>query len=106
MKKFVALTAVAVVFALSATGCGFVADGPFGWGYTANKTAVSSGPAKTGVKKGSACVTAFFGFVSLGDASIEAAMKDGGIKQNHTVNKENMSVVGVYSKQCTLVTGE
>ncbi len=33
-------------------------------------------------KRGDSCITAFFGFVSVGDASIEAAMKNGGIKKD------------------------
>ncbi len=106
MKKFAVLAAVVAAVAFGTTGCGFVADGPFGWGYTATKTAVSTGPAKTGAKKGDACVTAFFGFISIGDASIEAAMKNGGIKQIFSVNRDNLSILGIFTKQCTLVAGE
>jgi hypothetical protein len=106
MRKFTILVTIAVVFALGVTGCGFVADGPFGWGYTATKTAVSIGTAKAAGKKGEACVTAFFGFVALGDASIGAAMKNGEIKQIFSIDRDNLSVFGIYTKQCTIVTGD
>jgi len=106
MKRTVVAIAVLAVLAVGTTGCGFVADGPFGWGYTASKTAVSTGTAKTGSKKGTACVTAFFGFTSIGDASIGAAMKNGSIKEIFTVDKDNVSYFGTYTKQCTMVTGE
>jgi hypothetical protein len=106
MKRTVVAVAVLALLAVGTTGCGFVADGPFGWGYTASKTAVSTGSAKTGTKKGSACVTGFFGFISIGDASIGTAMKNGGIKEIFSVDKDNLSVFGTYTKQCTIVTGE
>ncbi len=104
MKKIFLLCGVLSLMALS--GCGFVADGPFGWVYTDSKTPVAVGTSKTGSKEGKACVTSFFGALSVGDASIEAAMKSAGIKEINTINKKNLSVFGTYTKQCTIVTGE
>jgi len=106
MKRTVVTAAVLAVLAMGTTGCGFVADGPFGWGYTSSKTAVSTGSSKTGSKKGTACITSYFGFTSIGDASIGEAMKNGGIKEISTVDKDNLSVFGTYTRQCTVVTGE
>ncbi len=106
MKRKAVAVAVLALFTMGSAGCGFVADGPFGWGYTSSRTAVSTGPAKTGAKKGTACITSFFGFTSVGDGSIGAAMKNGGIKEIATVDKDNFSVFGTYTKQCTIVTGE
>jgi len=106
MKRTLVAAAVLAVLAVGTSGCGFVADGPFGWGYTASKTAVSIGTAKTGSKKGTACVTSFFGLTSIGDASIGTAMKNGSIKEVFTVDKDNLSVFGTYTKQCTVVSGE
>jgi hypothetical protein len=106
MKKKIIAGALMALMAVGATGCGFVADGPFGWGYTSSKTAISTGSAKTGSKRGTACVTGFFGFTSMGDGSIGAAMKNGGIKEIFSVDKDNLSIFGTYTKQCTIVTGE
>ena len=96
---------VAVLSMAALSGCGFVADGPFGWVYTDTTTSTTIGTAETGEKTGSACITSYLGAVSIGDASIEAAMEAGGIKEVRTVNKENFSVFGTYTKQCTIVSG-
>ncbi len=106
MKRTVVAGAVFALLAVGITGCGFVADGPFGWGYTSSKTAVSTGTAKTSAKKGTACVTSYLGFITFGDGSIGAAMKNGGIKEIATVDKANYSIFGTYAKQCTIVAGE
>ena len=64
------------------------------------------GSAESGEKSGEACVKSFFGMIAVGDASIEAAKKNGGIADVYTVNKSNFSVLGMFSKQCTIVRGE
>jgi len=46
------------------------------------------------------------GLVALGDASIEAAMKDGGITKVHHVDYETFSVLGVYARFTLIVYGE
>jgi hypothetical protein len=43
--------------------------------------------------------------ISLGDASIDTAMRNGGIKEVYTVDTENLSVMGMYARQCTVVLG-
>ncbi|KJR41050.1 lipoprotein [Candidatus Magnetoovum chiemensis] len=91
---------------LTFSSCGFVADGPFGWLYTDNKAPVGMGTAASGSKIGRACIYSFFGGISLGDGSIEAAMKNAGIKEVFSINKDNLNIFGTYSRQCTIVTGE
>ncbi len=91
---------------VSITGCGFVADGPFGWAYTNHTVSVDMGNAKTGSKVGKACIRSFFGAISVGNGSIEEAMKDGEINDIFTVNKENLSILGTYTSQCTVIRGE
>ena len=44
--------------------------------------------------------------VSRGDATISAAMKDGGITRIHHVDSEEFSVLGIYCKQIIRVYGE
>jgi hypothetical protein len=94
-----------VLFLLSAGGCGFVADGPTGWFVTHVRKAVAKGTADEGHKTGYACIYAAFGMISLGDASIDTAMRNGGIKEVYTVDTENLSIMGMYARQCTVVLG-
>lgn len=44
--------------------------------------------------------------VSWGDASIDAAMKEGSITRIHHVDSECLGVLGVYAKYETIVYGE
>jgi hypothetical protein len=101
--------ACALIFtalAATLTGCGFIADGPFGWAYTNSKTPITIGPSRTGSKTGQACIKSYFGLLTVGDASIEAAIKSAGIKEIYTVTNDNFSILGTYTKQCTVVSGE
>ncbi|MBF0565870.1 MAG: hypothetical protein HQK89_11550 [Nitrospirae bacterium] len=102
----VVLFSVFIIMLLFVSGCGFVADGPFGWVYTDTKLPVYMGTAQSGSKIGVACIHSFFGAVSIGDASIEASMKDAGIKSVYTINKENLNIFGTYTRQCTVISGE
>lgn len=92
-------------FIVLMTGCGFVSDGPFGWGMTNNRTPVAKGHASSGYKEGRSCIYSFFGAVTVGDAGIEAAMRDGGIKDVFTIDSYNQSFFGTYTKQCTVIVG-
>jgi hypothetical protein len=105
-KSRVMLFAVSLIVLLFVSGCGFVADGPFGWVYTDTKIPVYMGTAQSGSKLGRSCIHSFFGAVSIGDASIETSMKDAGIKNVYTINKENLNIFGTYTRQCTVVAGE
>jgi len=104
--KSILITILAVSTLLATTGCGFVADGPFGWMYTDHTVSVATGNATTGSKVGKACIRSFLGMISIGNGSIEKAMEDGGINEIFTVNIENMSILGSYTSQCTVVRGE
>ncbi|MBF0557099.1 MAG: hypothetical protein HQK96_21505 [Nitrospirae bacterium] len=104
--RMVTLIAIIAMMLLFLAGCGFVADGPVGWVYTDTTMPVSMGTAQSGTKAGRGCIHSFFGAISIGNGSIETAMKDGGIKNVYTVNKENLSIFGTYTRQCTLVSGE
>jgi hypothetical protein len=56
-------------------------------------------------KTGRACAQSIMGLVAMGDASIEAAKKAGGIKKVATVDHESKWTV-VFGTFCTVVTGE
>ncbi|MBF0515511.1 MAG: hypothetical protein HQK97_00130 [Nitrospirae bacterium] len=103
MRK--AVFSMLLVVALSMAGCGYVSDGPFGWAMTNHRTPVAKGRAASGFKEGQACIYSFFGLVSIGDAGIEAAMRDGGIKDVFTVDSYSQNFFGTYTRQCTVAVG-
>ncbi len=106
MNKRIIIILLIFISTTALSGCGFVADGPFGWVYTDHTTPIAIGPAGSGSKVGKACIHSFFGAISIGDASIEEAMKDGNVNEIFSVNKANLSIFGTYTRQCTIVRGE
>lgn len=71
------------------------------------KSAVAVGDTSMGtdgLKRGEATVEGII-LLARGDASIEAAMKDGGITQIHHVDSEEMNILGIYSTYTTIVYG-
>ncbi len=77
------------------TGGGWIAD---------FKEAYLVGNSSVVTKVGKACSTNILG-VATGDASLEAAMKDGGIKTVSSVDSEITNILLVYGKNCTIVRG-
>jgi len=107
MKRWMFAGLTLVLIALL-SGCGFVAEGPFGWAYTNSKTPIAIGTAKSVDvhKVGKSCIHAFFGMTAIGDASIETAMRSAGIKEIFAVDMENLSFFGTYTRVCTVVSGD
>jgi len=56
-------------------------------------------------KQGIACLENILGAVVSGDASIDAAKREGRITKVATVDREVYSVLGIYARSCTVVTG-
>ncbi len=56
-------------------------------------------------KTGEACTVNYVGLVSLGDASIETARKNAGIKKIAYIDNSYTNILGFYQKYCTLVRG-
>lgn len=106
MKNARAWLGVAAVVAVL-PGCGaFVGPGAVTGGlYSGYTLGAGVGPG-TGAKTGEACVVSILGVVALGDGSIEAAKKEGGITQVASVDHAVFSVLGVYGNVCTRVTGQ
>lgn len=104
-KNSLAIVFIALLLLLTVGGCGFVADGPYGWGLTNTKLPIAKGPASGGVRTGEACVFAFMGMLAIGDASIETAMRNGGIKDVYTIDANIQSFFGTYTRDCTVVIG-
>ena len=68
---------------------------------------MGSGPVGSGanVKRGESVAKGIV-CVAIGDASIETAAKNGGIKKIHHVDTKTTNVLGVYSEYTTIVYGE
>lgn len=105
MIKRARILALALCCALL-TGCSVVAQGPI----TALVTVDMKGPVAMGAASGSAKVgrAEAWGILvyATGDASITAAMKNGGITRVHHVDNETMTILGLYAKYTTIVYGE
>lgn len=106
MKK-VLLSAVAAV-ALLATSCAVV-NTPVGTGFL--YTSVTSGDLATsntltGKKVGQSSATNILGLVATGNAGIELAAKNAGIKKISHVDSKKTTILGIFSTYTTTVYGE
>lgn len=59
-----------------------------------------------GPRRGTAQASSILGLIATGDASIEAAAKNGGVKKIQTADTHGMSILGLYATYTTIVTGE
>jgi TRL-like protein family len=88
------------------TGCAAVAHGPVTAPITIDmKGPVSAGPAAKSPKVGRAEAWGIL-LYATGDASIAAAMNNGGITRIHHIDNETMNILGIYAKYTTIVHGE
>jgi len=56
-------------------------------------------------KTGTACAKNILGIVATGDASIDAAKRQGGIQSVTSVDHDTFTVLSVYASFCTVVRG-
>jgi len=103
-KSVMALIACASLWFLTACATPF----PIGSIYTELKLPVAATNSFSGKaeKVGSAECTSVLALVTTGDASIETAMKNGGIKKIHHVDWEVQNILGVIGKYKVVVYGE
>jgi hypothetical protein len=73
--------------------------------YTSLKGPVAVGTASSSSKTGTAKATAIIG-IATGDASIQAAMENGGITKVHHVDSSVKNILGIYAEYTTVVYGE
>ncbi|MCX7766558.1 MAG: TRL-like family protein [Candidatus Sumerlaeia bacterium] len=82
---------------------------PFPWGslYTKVELPIAAtanvGPS---TKVGTAECTSVMGLIAIGDASIDAAKKEGGITKIHYVDQDVENILGIIGKYKTVVYGE
>jgi len=70
------------------------------------KSAVEVGDTTVGYSKVGEAMAEGIILIATGDASIKAAMKDGGITRIHHVDSEELNILGIYCKQIVRVYGE
>jgi hypothetical protein len=105
MKKQMMGAALAGALVLIANGCA-MARGPVnGFVYSDLHSSVAATSNQAGNRVGEACATSILGIYASGDASIEAARRNGGITLISSVDESSNSYVGVYAKYCTIVRG-
>lgn len=104
MRKRWRLTLLALA-SLVGWGCQPVASHLLGTLYVDVKGPINATDATGGAREGRACAQTVLGLVATGDASIETAMRAGGIKQISSVNYEANHILGVIGKFCTVVRG-
>ena len=103
MKKSLLLLA-GIAAATMFSGCASTI--PQGIIYTDVKVPVSATANETGSKVGISTCKSFVGFVTIGDASVEAAKKNGGITKVVSVDWKAKSVLGLVGEYECIVRGE
>lgn len=107
MRKTITYLALALFLAALLTGCGAMATSPVtGLLSTEVRGPVTATANPTYSKVGTASCTSILGLVATGDASIEAASKNGGITQIHHVDYESKIILGLYATYTVIVYGE
>jgi phosphotransacetylase len=107
MRKILTLLMVISFATLVLTGCVCVSS-PVSNGliYTGVQGPVAATAADTYSRVGKSSCVAVLGFVSAGNASIDAAMKNGAITKIHHVDHKSTNILGVFAKYTTIVYGQ
>jgi len=105
MKKNIIGLCIGLV-ALTLGGCAvpLPSVGPGGV-FTDVKEAVQAVNDVAGSRRGEACGQNILGIVSTGDYTVEAAKRAAGITRVATIDRSYWSILCVYAKACTVVTG-
>ena len=109
MKKMLLGAALAIAAPILLSGC-LVAPviPPIGIIYSDIKAPLDydQSASKTGSKKGVSESMSILGLVAMGDASVEAAAKAGGINTVDGADYEYFNVLGIYQRYRTVLHGE
>jgi hypothetical protein len=104
MKKKTMLLACAAAVALS--GCAMTSSPVSGLIYTDVQYGTSATSNEGSSKVGEASAKSILGIIATGDASIDAAAKNGGITKIHHVDVKASSVLGIFATYTVVVYGE
>ena len=88
------------------SGCANVMSPAVGVFYSATNAPIAATEAASYSKVGTASCSSILGIVATGDASITAAMKNGGITKIHHVDYHSTNVLGFYAEMTTSVYGD
>ena len=66
----------------------------------------TEGNFNAGSKRGEASVISVLGLVSVGDCSIDAAVKSGGLQKVNHLDYGYLNIIGVYQKTTVIAYGE
>jgi hypothetical protein len=77
-----------------------------GFWYSDTQSSVTATAAPAGNRVGEACVVSYLGAYAKGDATIETARRNGGIREVSSVDETATSILGIYAKYCTIVRGK
>ena len=103
MKKFLFFIVLGVVGMLM--GCATML--PIGTIYTGAKLPmIATSNSSVSSKTGEAQCISVLSIVAVGDCSIEAAKKSGGITKVNNVDWEVMNILGIYGTYKVIVSGE
>jgi len=115
MRKLI-VPAVTTLFAVCAigllTGCAMVAGSPVNgaWFMDVRAPAIRLhaplDPGAQATKTGEATATTILGLVATGDASVDAAMKNGGITKINHIDIKAHNILGIIGKFTLVVYGE
>lgn len=109
MKHAAVIGTVLISGLLVLSACGMVAPvvPPQGMFYTGYSAPLDLDQSKTPVtqKAGKSSVTSILGLFSWGDASIDAAAREGGIQTIESADYSYTSVLGIYQQYTTIVHG-
>ncbi len=102
----IAFLGLVLVGSLSCTAMTYY-YGPVGFIYENTKAPFpQSGQEVEYSKVGKACSTSLLGWFAFGDASVEAAARNGGIKKIKHITIERTNLLGLYATFCTVVKGD
>jgi hypothetical protein len=98
----------AIVIGLAALlgGCAYAAQPVTGYIYSEVKGPLQATHGAKPLKEGRATCSSILGWFGSGDASIEAAMRNGGITRLHHVDTQTYSILGCYATFTTVVWGD
>ena len=88
------------------TGCAMTVTPATGFLYTDAKGPWAATSNEGGSKVGTSECSSILGWVATGDASIQAAMANGGIQKIHHVDFHSSNILSIYAKMTTYVYGE
>ncbi len=104
MRKVIALVALGSTSLLLQSCISGIMTRPVGAVY-ANVSDPVEATSAVGTRTGEATSTSYLGCVAVGDSSIEAAKKNGGISTVSSVDVKRTNILGVITKYTTVVKG-